>query len=159
MRRFDKIKNLKKANLLVEQRYLQSKGLIDESTQKEMFEGELTEATTVEDKLNELVGTPINLIRTKHTTGKYNPEKGEMDKVSIDEPIDGVIGEIVNDGVVKGIKVMNPQGSKISFLMYDKKIGKFIDGDSTFSYTYEAADDKSERILQFILRYLVGSTF
>ena len=30
MRRFDKIKNIRKANLLVEQRYLESKGLVNE---------------------------------------------------------------------------------------------------------------------------------
>lgn len=123
---------------------------------KRIDENEISEAVTAEDKLNELIGKPISLIRTLHTRGKYNPETGEMNKVTEDKQIDGVIGEIVNEFGLKGLKVMNPQGGKIAFLMYDKHSGSFIEGDSTFKYTYKGADETSERILQFILRYLVG---
>ena len=120
-------------------------------------ENEISEAVTAEDKLNELIGKPISLIRTLHTRGKYNPETGEMNKVTEDKQIDGVIGEIVDERAAKGLKVMNSQGGKIAFLMYDKHYGSFIEGDSTFHVTYKGADETSERILQFILRYLVGS--
>lgn len=147
MRRFDKKNNIRNANKLAEQRYLQSKELINEN--------EVSEAITLQDKLNELVGAEINLIKTLHTTGNYNPETGEMDKVKKDTPVNGVIGEIVNEPGVNGLKVMNPQGGKIAFLMYDKRTNEFVEGDSSFKFTYKGADEKSERILQFILRYLV----
>lgn len=123
---------------------------------KRIDENEISEAVTAEDKLNELIGKPISLIRTLHTRGKYNQETGERPKVTEDEKIDGFIGEIVNERAAKGFKVMNPQGGKIAFLMYDKDSGSFIEGDWTLKYTYKGVDETSKRILQFILRYLVG---
>ena len=36
MRRFDKKENIRKANILVEQRHLQSKGLLSENDNKEL---------------------------------------------------------------------------------------------------------------------------
>ena len=122
---------------------------------KRIDENEINEAATVQDKLDELVGNPISLIRTKHTS-KYNPQIGDNEPVTQDEPIDGVIGKIGDFEGIKGLTVMNGQGGKIAFLMYDEKSGEFIEGDSTWKYTYKGADEQSDRILKFILRYLVG---
>ncbi len=118
-------------------------------------ENEISEASTVQDKLDELVGKPISLIRTKHTR-KYNPQIGDSEAVTEDQQINGVIGKIGDFEGIKGLTVMNGQGGKIAFLMYDKKSGEFVEGDSTWKYTYKGADEQSDRILKFILRYLVG---
>jgi hypothetical protein len=111
---------------------------------------------TAQDKLDELVGKPISLIRTKHTR-KYNPQIGDNEAVTEDEQINGVIGKIGDFEGIKGLTIMNGQGGKIAFLMYDKKSGEFIEGDSTWKYTYKGADEQSDRILKFILRYLIGA--
>jgi len=122
---------------------------------KRIDENEINEAATVQDKLDELVGKPISLIRTKHTR-KYNPQIGDNEAVTEDQTINGVIGKIGDFEGIKGLTIMNEQGGKIAFLMYDKKSGEFVEGDSSWKYTYKGADEQSDRILKFILRYLVG---
>jgi hypothetical protein len=122
---------------------------------KRIDENEINEVATLQDKLDELVGKPISLIRTKHTR-KYNPQIGDSEAVTEDQTIDGVIGKIGDFEGIKGLTIMNGQGGKIAFLMYDKKSGEFVEGDSSWKYTYKGADEQSDRILKFILRYLVG---
>lgn len=123
---------------------------------KRIDENEISEVATLDDKLNQLFGAPINLIRTRNTR-----KSGEL----IKEPEEfkgtiGIVGKYDKDDtrMTPGFWVMNEKGHKRGFVMYDKSKGEFIEGDSaTASFTYEAADEQSDRILKFILRYLVGA--
>lgn len=104
-------------------------------------------------KLSFLEGKPISLVRTLHTTGKWNEEKGSMDQVEREEDLDGFIGKIGEyDGENSaGFSVMDNGGKRRGFVMYDEKTGGFIEGDSTYHYTYRGKTEKDERILQSIL--------
>jgi len=104
-------------------------------------------------KLSFLVGKPISLIKTLHTIGKWNDEKNEMDKITKSEEFDGFIGEISEiDGIeVAGFGVMNEDGSKKGFVLYDKESGEFVEGMSSYNYTYQGKTEKDDRILQLVV--------
>jgi len=115
------------------------------------FQKLLTE--NLEQKLTFLKGKPISLIKTLHTVGKWNDEKREMDKVTKDEDFDGIIGQIgsLEGYETPGFWVMDNNGNKKGFVMYDKKTGNFVEGDSMHHYTYQGKTEKDNRILQLIL--------
>ena len=107
--------------------------------------------STIDDKLNDLVGSSINLIRTRHSNNGN-------EEVNF-QGIIGKIGKYDEDDtrMTPGFWVMNENGKRKGFVMYDKNSGELIDGDSSFHYTFTPADEQSERILRFILRYLIGN--
>ena len=70
MRRFDKKNNIKKANLLAEQRYLESKGLVNES--EELTEEDRTSMSEFFGDTTDNVDTLLKMF------SKYQPEKGWM---------------------------------------------------------------------------------
>lgn len=108
---------------------------------------------SLKGKLSFLEGKPISLVRTLHTTGKWNEEKGSMDKVEREEDLDGIIGKIgeYEGENSPGFSVMDNGGKRKGFVMYDEKTGGFIEGDSTYHYTYRGKTEKDERILKSIL--------
>ena len=53
----------------------------------------LAEGKLLKEEEN-LEGKTINLVRTLHTTGKYNNETGKMDKVTQTKNMTGTIGDI-----------------------------------------------------------------
>jgi hypothetical protein len=107
--------------------------------------------STIEDKLNDLVGSSINLIRTRYSRNNKNEDnfQGTI----------GMIGKYDNDDTIMtpGFWVMSENGKRKGFVMYDKNSGKLIEGDSSIHYTYKPADERSEKIVRFILRYLIGN--
>jgi len=108
---------------------------------------------SLKDKLSFLEGKPISLIKTLHTVGKWNDEKREMDKVTRDEVFDGVIGQIGDyEGYeTPGFWVMDDNGKRKGFVMYDKKTGEFVEGNSMYHYIYQGKTEKDNRILQLFL--------
>jgi hypothetical protein len=106
----------------------------------------------IQEKLSFLSGKPINLIKTLHTIGKWNDEKKEMDKITRDEELIGVIGKIGDfEGSgyeVPGFWVMSNDNKKLGFVMYDKKSDKFVEGNSMYHYTYTGQSEKDNRMLQ-----------
>jgi len=106
----------------------------------------------LQEKLSFLSGKPINLIRTLHTIGKWNDEKKEMDKITRDEELTGVIDKIGDFGEsgyeVPGFWVMSNDNKKLGFVMYDKKSDKFVEGNSMYHYTYTGQTEKDNRMLQ-----------
>ena len=108
---------------------------------------------SLKGKLSFLEGKPISLVRTLHTIGKWNEEKGSMDKVEKEEDIDGFIGKIGEyEGEASlGFSLMDAGGKRKGFVMYDEKTGGFIEGDSTYRYTYRGKTEKDERILKSIV--------
>ena len=110
---------------------------------------------SLKGKLSFLEGKPISLIKTLHTVGKWNDEKREMDKVTRDEEVSGIIGKIGDyEGGgydVPGFWVMDDNGKRKGFVMYDKKTGEFVEGNSRYHYTYQGKTEKDNRILQLFL--------
>ena len=108
----------------------------------------------LQEKLSFLSGKPINLIKTLHTTGKWNDEKKEMDKITRDEEVSGIIGKIGDyEGSgyeVPGFWVMSNDNKKIGFVMYDKKSNNFVEGNSIYHYTYNGKTENDNRILQLV---------
>lgn len=103
-------------------------------------------------KLQFLIGQPINLIKRLHTT-KWNKESQTNDKITQDENVSGLIGQIGDyEGYdTPGFYLTDESGRKKGFVMYDEKNQEFIEGDSTFYYTYHPKTDKDERTLQLII--------
>jgi hypothetical protein len=98
-------------------------------------------------------GKPISLIKTLHTVGKWNDSKGEMDRVTKSEDINGFIGSIgtyEGDSEVPGFWIVDVNGDKMGYLMYNQKNDEFIEGHSMYHYTYEGKSEKDKRILQLV---------
>lgn len=72
MRRFDKTKNIQKANLLAEQRYLETKGIIKENIvdESELYEAERTSMSEFFGDVTDNVDTLLKMF------SKYAPKKG-----------------------------------------------------------------------------------
>jgi hypothetical protein len=112
----------------------------------------------LKDNLVSLQGTPIDLIKTLKTTGSWNPDKQDMDKVEKKTEVSGIVGEIGvdEDGRVSpGFMLVDRDNKKLGFVMYDAKRGEFIEGESTFDYTYTGKDSKDNIILQLMKDNLV----
>ena len=108
MRRFDKTKNILKANLLAEQRYLESKGLIKEDTD-----------IMVVNNLDEL--------KNKIDEAGYNPETCLIDECfdvvfKHKEPLD-----IVNDNREYGHYLSHPDEYAEAFIEKMKMVGGPVD--------------------------------
>ena len=95
-----------------------------------------------------LKGRTINLIKTLHTTDKYNREKGEMNKVTKDEKISGKIGDSKYEGdPLQGFQLLNDGGKIIGYVMYDEKKDEFVEGGSTFHYVYKGQTSSDQNLL------------
>jgi len=99
-----------------------------------------------------LKGKTINLIRTGYGTGKYNPEKGEMDREKKDVDIKGEIGDIDSyegeKGGTPGFWLMNPSNNKkMEYVMWDERKKEFINGDSIFHSTYKGKSSSDQAML------------
>jgi hypothetical protein len=108
---------------------------------------------SLKGKLSFLEGKPISLIKTLHTVSGWNDENREMNKTKRDEDFEGFIGKIGDyDGYdTPGFWVMDNNGKKKGFVMYDKKTGNFIEGNSAYHYTYQGKTEKDKRTLQLVL--------
>jgi hypothetical protein len=103
------------------------------------------------NKLSFLVGKPISLTKTLHTTGKYDPETGAMPKVQRDESINGIIkGFDDEEGFsVPYMVISTTDGNKIlGHVIWDKKTKEFVEGNSSYHYVYTPQDEKSARNLE-----------
>jgi hypothetical protein len=131
------------------------KNIIDESLFNEVKKTILNES--LKKKLGFLEGKPITLIRTFHTVGKWSDEKGEMDKITKDEDFYGFITNIGEyDGYeTPGFWVMDDNGKMKGLVMYDKKTGDFVEGDSSYHYTYRGKTEKDERILELVKNNII----
>jgi hypothetical protein len=110
------------------------------------------------DNLVSLQGTPIDLIKTLKTTGSWNSEKNDMERVEKKTEVSGIIGEIEVDmdgRVSPGFMLVDRDNKKLGFIMYDAKRDEFIEGESTFDYTYTGKDHKDNIILQLMKDNLV----
>lgn len=109
------------------------------------------------EKLSFLEGKPISLVKTLHTTGKWNQKTNKMDDVKKSEDVNGFITNIgEHEGFkIVGFSLTDGNGKKRGLIMYDKKIKEFVEGDSIFHYTYTGKTDKDNRILQLILDNLL----
>jgi hypothetical protein len=94
-----------------------------------------------------LEGKTINLVRTLHTTGTYNNETGKMDKVTQTKNMTGTIGDINSFSGSTGFWLMNDEGKKLGYVMYDPEIDKFIEGESSFYYEYEGQSSEDQELL------------
>ena len=106
----------------------------------------LAEGKLLKEEEN-LEGKTINLVRTLHTTGKYNNETGKMDKVTQTKNMTGTIGDINSFSGSTGFWLMNDEGKKLGYVMYDPKIDKFIEGESSFYYEYEGQSSEDQELL------------
>jgi hypothetical protein len=81
-----------------------------------------------------------------------------IDKVEEETEVSGIIGEIGvdEDGRVSpGFMLVDKDNKKLGFIMYDAKRDEFIEGESTFNYTYTGKDSKDSIILQLMKDNLV----
>lgn len=110
---------------------------------------------SLKDELSDLEGKPISLVKTLHTAGKWNDEKREMDKVTKDEEFDGIIGQIGDyEGYdTPGFWVIDSNGKKKGFVMYDKKTDKFVEGNSIYHYTYQGKTEEDNKVLELIKKF------
>lgn len=108
---------------------------------------------SLKGKLGFLEGKPISLLRTLHTVDKWDEEKKNMSMKTTVEEVNGFIGQIGDyEGYdTPGFWLMDERGRKKGFVMWDEKSKEFIDGDSTFKYTYQGKADKDSRVLQLVL--------
>jgi hypothetical protein len=112
----------------------------------------------LKDNLVSLPGTPIDLIKTLKTTGSWNTDKQAMNKVEKETEVSGIIGEIgvdMDGRVSPGFMLVDKDNKKLGFIMYDVKRDEFIEGESTFDYTYTGKDSKDSIILQLMKDNLV----
>jgi len=99
-----------------------------------------------------LIGRPISLIRTLHTIGKWDETSRGMEKVTKDEKVMGFIGPMGEyDGYeTSGFWLMDDMGKKKGYILYDKKTGEFVDGESTYHYTYTGETQEDISLLGLI---------
>jgi hypothetical protein len=112
----------------------------------------------LKDNLISLQGTPIDLIKTLKTTGAWNPEKQDMEMIKKKSEVSGFIGEIgvdMDGRVSPGFMLVDGDNKKLGFVMYDINKGEFIEGESTFDYTYTGKETKDNIILQLMKDNLV----
>lgn len=151
----DRIDEILKEHDWAQDHIAEAKSLLDQvfdflmNETKNMSMDFKNETNLNESKLSFLQGKPISLIKTRHTVGKWNKENRQMDKIKTDEDFEGIIGQIGDyEGYyTPGFWVMNDNGKNKGFVLYDKKNDEFIEGDSTFYYTYKGKTEKDERLL------------
>jgi len=140
MRRFDKIQNIRKANLLAEQRYLQSKGLINEN---EINEPGLSNGTSdlklkFDRIFNEILSMEpeysYNETKSSRLSGRYN-------------------GRSVSDGETTAVLYNNELEIEL-IITYNNSWEEDPDGASYFGYlsmSYEHWNDFGDNELDDIL--------
>ena len=108
---------------------------------------------SLEGKLSFLIGKPINLIKTQISVDKWNPDSSQMDKARTEEEVNGIIGDIGvdYDGMeFPGFVLLDSNGKRKGLVMYDSKKDEFIEGDSSFYYTYTGLTDLDNRTLDLV---------
>ena len=85
MRRFDKTKNMQKANLLAEQRYLQSKGVIKENIvdESDLYEAERTSMSEFFGDVTDNVDTLLKMFSKYKPTNSWFMTVGYVNNVNI----------------------------------------------------------------------------
>ena len=108
---------------------------------------------SLKGKLGFLEGKPITLIKTLHTVDKWNEKDQAMGMKTTDEEVSGFIGQIGDyEGYdTPGFWLVDERGKNKGFVMWDHNTKEFIDGDSSYKYTYQGKTDKDNRILQLML--------
>lgn len=132
---------------------------------KTTFRGFLNEQM---ENTSSLERSPISLIKTSRTA-KYNRETGTNDFITKDYEVSGFITEIglleptspeFNMGyeqpIIPGFWLVDENGRKKEMVMYDEKRKRFIDGNSTFHYTYTGATEQDNQLLNQILDLTLG---
>lgn len=120
------------------------------------FSDSTGEENIMESELDSLVGEPISLIKIFRSS-KYNPDKGDLETVTEEKEIEGVVKKIMprEFGEVAQLVVKYEGGT--AYIMYDKSRDRFIDAQTTFSYQYLPSDSKSEEILNLFKNEFYGS--
>jgi hypothetical protein len=120
------------------------------STKHKGLPDEVVKESSDLSKLSFLIGKPIKLIKTLHTTGNYDSKTNSIAKVKKEEEVNGLIGGFDNEGgfSVPYMIISTPDGSKvIGHIIWDQKRKEFIEGYSSFHYVYSPADEASSRNL------------
>ena len=130
------------------------------STKHKGLPDEIVKESFDPNKLSFLIGKPISLTKTLHTTGKYDPEAGTMPKIQKDEQVNGIIKGFDDDGgfSVPVMVVSSTDGSKIlARVMWFKRDNEFVEGDSSYHYVYTPQTEKDQRNLElFRVNYYEG---
>lgn len=135
MRTFDKKKNMQKANLLAESLYRQrnNEDFDYAAAEREFYDKEDYENMSVE----EFVGTPVSLNRKFINVHSNEP----------DAPIQGVFAGIDRSEGIP-LMVIEKDGKKVGYIMYEKNKDRFIEGMSSWSYIYEPMDADTADLLK-----------
>jgi len=130
MRRFDKKQNIQKANLIAEQRYLESKGLIKEGIQMGL-------PIQKEEELDEIGPETA----AKAMTGKYSSEEDSREKRVLQDAVKSMFKKYYQNPEANFIiKIGNGEPTK--FTMTD--LGYFVDHhDVGFTFTSDNEDEDS----------------
>jgi hypothetical protein len=137
MRTSDKKKNMQKANLLAESLYRQR---INEDFDYAAAERAYHDKEDYENmSVEEFVGTPVSLNRKFENVHTNEP----------DAPIKGVFAGIDRSEGIP-LMVIEKDGKKVGYIMYDKSKNRFVEGMSSWSYVYEPMDaDTAELLTRF----------
>lgn len=134
MRASDRKKNMKKANILAESLYRQR------NNEDYDYAGEEIEYNNKMDYENmgveEFIGTPVSLHR-KLVNNFKNDER----------LINGIFADIdKSEGVP--LMIIEKDGKKVAYIMYDKNKNAFIDGMSSWGYYYTPMDAETAELLK-----------
>jgi hypothetical protein len=134
MRTFDKKKNMQKANLLAESLYRQR---INEDFDFAAAEREHHDKEDYENmSIEEFVGEPVSLTR-------------KFDNIHTKEE------DVVIHGIFAGIDkregiplmVIEKNGKKVAYILFDKSKNRFVEGMSSWSYIYTPNDSDTAELL------------
>ena len=117
MRRFDKTKNMQKANLLAEQRYLQSKGVIKENIvdESDLYEAERTSMSEFFGDVTDNVDTLLKMF------SKYKPNNSWYMTV-------GYVNNVSSSSLPVSIKPENlAQFEELAIKIDNPKLKKYLD--------------------------------
>jgi hypothetical protein len=137
MRRFDKKNNIKKANILAESLYRQrhNEDFDYARAEKEYHDEESYKNMSIE----EFIGTPVSLTR------KFNNVHSKEEDVVIHGIFAGIDK---SEGIP--LMVIEKDGKKVAFILFDKSKNIFVEGMSSWSYVYTPMDaDTSELFNRF----------
>jgi len=121
------------------------------STKHKGLPEEIVKESFDHNKLSFLVGKPISLTKTLHTTENYDSETGTMSKVQRDEVVNGIIKGFGDEGgfSVPYMVISTTDGNKIlGHVIWDKKEKEFVEGNSSYHYVYTPQDEKSASNLE-----------
>jgi len=166
MRRFDKNQNIAKANLLLEQRYLESKGLINKIKRIDESEINELELSTYAKSMNKTEDYPwIGFVGNKVKAGKYeniNTLAKDLFSREFNKKYNNV--SIKNGNTIfkfTGVRFNtnytnyslifknDSNRNELLFIQYDKSNGYYVD-EHEFQDNF---DEESKNILKDMLQY------